>query len=105
MMVTRKRHPKAKLPADGQIRVWRYMDFWKFESLLTNKALYLCRGDKLQDRFEGTYSRQQIVDMNKWLEAKRYAHLIKEERSRRQLRRKQLFISSWCMSDHDLDLM
>lgn len=103
--MSRDRHPKAKLPENKQARVWRYMDFWKFESLLKRKALYLCRGDNLQDRFEGTYSRQQIIHINQWLQSKGYLDVVKGEKTHRQLKRKQFFISCWCMSNHDLDLM
>ena len=65
--IQRDVHPDAKLPEDTQTIVCRYMDKWKFESLLKQRSLYLCRGDKLQDRFEGTYSRNQISEQNEWL--------------------------------------
>ena len=35
----------------------------KFYSLIDTKSLYLCRADLLQERFEGTYSREQILDL------------------------------------------
>jgi hypothetical protein len=43
MKINRDRHPKAKLPADENIPVWRYMDKWKFEDLIKKKKLYLRR--------------------------------------------------------------
>src|SRR5262249_30851274 len=37
-------------------RVWRYMDGWKFERLLNDKALFFCRADRLEDEMEGKYA-------------------------------------------------
>jgi hypothetical protein len=44
-----------RLPRLDQ-RVWRYMDLWKFESLVKEKALYFRRSDKLEDDMEGKYA-------------------------------------------------
>ncbi len=41
-------------------KIWRYIDFTKFVSLLDKKALYFTRIDKLSDPFEGTTSRENI---------------------------------------------
>ena len=40
-------HPDSKL--------WRYMDFTKFISLLDLQSLFFVRGDKLDDPFEGSF--------------------------------------------------
>jgi hypothetical protein len=52
----RETDPACVLPENLDATVWRYMDGWKFESLFTDGKLYLCRADRLQDRFEGSYS-------------------------------------------------
>jgi hypothetical protein len=44
-----------RLPRLDQ-RVWRYMDLWKFENLINDKALYFRRSDRLEDDMEGTYA-------------------------------------------------
>jgi hypothetical protein len=44
-----------KLPRLDQ-RVWRYMEYWKFEHLIKDKALYFRRSDRLEDDMEGTYA-------------------------------------------------
>jgi hypothetical protein len=105
MKINRDRHPKAKLPVDANIPVWRYMDKWKFEGLVKKKELYLCRGDLLQDKFEGTYSRAQLAEMNQWLTEKGYERQIEIEKQHRKMNRQRFYISSWCMSQYDLDLM
>jgi len=38
------------------LRVWRYMDGWKFEHLINQRALYFRRSDKLEDEMEGKYA-------------------------------------------------
>jgi len=103
--ISREHHPKAWLPDDRQTRIWRYMDFWKFEILIKRRSLYLCRLDRLQDQFEGRISQQQIIDMNDWLDSVGHPQIVQTEKEHRQRKRKQTFVSCWCMSDHDLDLM
>lgn len=98
-------NPSCKLPDDLDTPVWRYMDMYKFQFLLEKKKLYLCRADLLQERFEGTYSRQQITGMNDWHKKIGVPGMSETERERRQKDRRTTYISSWCMSDCDLDLM
>ena len=39
--------------ADGSAKVWRYMDFTKFVSLLDSNALFFSRADHVSDAWEG----------------------------------------------------
>jgi hypothetical protein len=94
-----------RLPEDLQTIVWRYIDDWKFIDLIKQHGLYLCRGDKLQDTFEGTYSRYQIMDQDRWLGEIGYANLIPQEKKQREENRRNFYVSSWCMYNHDLDLV
>src|SRR5580658_1618683 len=41
-------------------KLWRYMDFPKFMSLLTSKALYFANAVALDDPFEGSIPRRNI---------------------------------------------
>lgn len=77
----------------------------KFQSLLEEKALYLCRADLLEDRFEGTYSRHQILAMEEFYTKIGESDVIEGAREKRRKDRLKTYISSWCMSDCDLDLM
>ncbi len=52
-------YPDFEKPRE-RARIWRYMDFTKFVSLLENKALFFPRADKLGDSFEGSFSRANI---------------------------------------------
>lgn len=46
--------PYGEIPFSEAL--WRYMDFKKFEDLLTRSALYFSRPDKFIDPFEGRFS-------------------------------------------------
>jgi hypothetical protein len=41
-------------PENQNEKIWRYLDFTKFVSLLDKKSLFFCRVDKLGDQFEMT---------------------------------------------------
>jgi hypothetical protein len=45
---------------DANDKLWRYMTFTKFLSLLERRALFFCRSDKLGDPFEGSYPKNNI---------------------------------------------
>lgn len=50
-----KEHPNLKKPKNLNAKLWRYMDFTKFVSLLDKSALFFTRADKLGDPFEGSF--------------------------------------------------
>ena len=93
--------PECVLPDDPDTTVWHYMDLRKFHFLVDKRALYFRRSDLLQDKFEGTYSRRQIT----WLEEVCDPSLDETERERRSRARRRTYLSCWCMSEYDLDLM
>lgn len=45
-----------KPPNDSSIKIWRYLDFTKFVSMLVNKGLYFPVANKFDDQFEGSFS-------------------------------------------------
>lgn len=55
-----KEHPVFEKPKNENAKIWRYMDFTKFVSLLDKSALFFTRADRLGDPFEGSYSRANI---------------------------------------------
>jgi hypothetical protein len=57
-------HPVFIQPTDETERVWRYVDFTKFVSLLESKSLYFTRADKFEDPFEGSYPRINVEARN-----------------------------------------
>ena len=55
-----KEHPAFNPPDDDAV-LWRYMDFTKFVSLLDKSTLFFARADKLDDPFEGSVSRTNML--------------------------------------------
>lgn len=47
------------IKCDPAETVWRYISIEKFESLITNKALFFCRADKFSDIFEGSLPKKE----------------------------------------------
>jgi hypothetical protein len=56
-----KEHQVFEKPTDENTRIWRYLDFTKFVSLLDRQALFFTRVDKLGDAFEGSSSKADIL--------------------------------------------
>jgi len=48
---------------NNDVKIWRYMDFEKFEDLLESKCLHFCRGDifRKNDTFEGSYLPSELL--------------------------------------------
>jgi len=55
-----KEHPAFEKPEDENAKIWRYVDFTKFVSLLDRSSLFFSRVDRLDDPFEGSYSKANI---------------------------------------------
>jgi hypothetical protein len=47
-------------PEDKNVKIWRYMEFTKFVSLLESKSLFLSRADKFEDKYEGSWSKANL---------------------------------------------
>lgn len=48
-----KRYHGLSYPEDRNCTLWRFMDLFKFTSLMTSTSLFLCRADKFVDPLEG----------------------------------------------------
>jgi len=53
-------HPCFPQPSNGDERLWRYMNFAKFVSLISSSNLFFCRADLFRDPFEGSYSKANV---------------------------------------------
>lgn len=49
-------HPCFSPPADPRVKIWRYMDFTKYVSLLESGSLFFSRSDLFDDPYEGATS-------------------------------------------------
>ncbi|MBD9363089.1 DUF2971 domain-containing protein [Methylomonas fluvii] len=54
-------HPCFLPPEDKSVKIWRYMDFTKFVSLLETESLFLSRVDKFEDPYEGATSHANAI--------------------------------------------
>ena len=54
-------HYVFETPSDENVTIWRYLDFTKFVSLLDRQQLFFARVDTLDDPFEGSYPKGNIV--------------------------------------------
>ena len=54
-------HHVFKVPDNPEIRIWRYMDFTKFVSMMDLNSLYFSRSDLLGDTFEGSFPKPNVL--------------------------------------------
>src|SRR5215216_7123602 len=54
-------HPVFTPPSDPNIKIWRYMDFTKYVSMLETGGLYFSRIDLVGDPFEASSSQANIA--------------------------------------------
>lgn len=55
-------HPTFLQPESENIKVWRYLDFTKFLSLIDSSCLYFTRVDKFDDPFEGSWPKLNVEE-------------------------------------------
>ena len=60
-----KEHPSFTRPKGNKLKIWRYMDFTKYLSLIETKTLHFARSDTLGDPFEGSYPEKNVKQREK----------------------------------------
>jgi hypothetical protein len=100
-----KEHTVFEPPQNEDAKIWRYMDFTKFVSLLDKSALFFTRADQLGDSFEGALSKA-----NKILRPKEYGDTIPASGFEQideifKQYKKFTFISSWFLNEYELAAM
>lgn len=93
-------HPSFLQPDYENIKVWRYMDFAKFVSMIKSKSLFLNRVDSYpEDPIEGT-----IPENNKEISKHMHPYIdtfyIQNVQSNEELR-KRAFVNCWHMNDYE----
>jgi len=100
-------HPSCNTPRNLRRKIWRYMDFTKFVSMLEDKTLFFPNLSTLSDPLEGFLTKPTVEKFRKIP-----AGLTTEEAAKRRaigehnlkvmrMGRSHLFISSWHMSNHE----
>ncbi len=110
-----KEHPAFEKPQNENVKIWRYVDFTKFVSLIDKSALFFSRADKLGDPFEGSYPRQNVQQRatlyKRWLNT--LPTQLKEFFGQKpgaigefyKSLRRCIFINSWHENEHESDAM
>lgn len=93
-------HPVFESPTNKDVKVWRYMDFTKFISLLENESLYFARADKFDDPFEGSYSKLNVQNRTSVYE-NIPAEIIKQLSMISKKNKEITFMSCWNLNDYE----
>jgi hypothetical protein len=88
--------PLFKPPSNPRIKIWRYMDFTKYVSLLEDESLFFCRGDFFEDPFEGSYTK-----LNKEIAAIEWGILSVGTSDIYKRIRQWTLINCWHMNEHE----
>ena len=114
-----REYPVLKKPKDENAKIWRYMGFTKFVSLIDRNALFFARIDQLDDNFEGSIPKetyQSLPFVKKYRgtdpksiqlymaerKLKEYDTKMRKESSRRnKAQRKKVFVNSWHLNEFE----
>ena len=94
----------CEAPKDENVKIWRYLEFTKFVSLLNTQALFFSRADKLPDPFEGSYPRTNIElrpDYLSHIPKDKAVKLLTMFSTLSKEMRTFTFISCWHISNHE----
>lgn len=94
-------HPEFHPPRDEHTKVWRYMDFTKFVSMLDTSELFFSRTDQFDDPFEGSYPKRNVSRLCEMLGTENYEALSNTRRSLCP----HTLVNCWHMSEHESDAM
>ena len=64
-----KEHPVFQSPNNEDVKIWRYMDFAKFISLIDRRALFFYRADLMANRFDPQEAQYPRPIVNKLIES------------------------------------
>jgi hypothetical protein len=87
-------HPAFEQPSNPAIKIWRYMDFTQFVSMLDEKALLFTRADLLDDKFEGTMSQPLYDFFRRSGDPEQHVQLLR-------LTRGWSFVNCWHMNEYE----
>ncbi len=88
-------------PSDSS-KIWRYLDFTKFVSLLDTGCLFFCRTDKLPDPFEGSTPKANIKKRIDFTKKKELSPDFADEISNTlRIFRNQFYVNCWHINDFE----
>jgi len=54
------KHSKLEISNPDSSKIWRYMNFDKFQNMIEDTSLFFCRADKLGEKWEGILPKEMI---------------------------------------------
>lgn len=103
-------HPSFPQPENIDTKVWRYMSFSKFVSLLASRTLWFARPDTFQDKLEGSYSSVPVPITSEVLNQhgtsdpqEVLAKLVPSWTAARQIFVEHSYISCWNINEDEND--
>lgn len=88
-------------PDNPDIKVWRYLDFAKFVSLLDSKSLFFSRADLLGDDYEFTYPKSNHSAFDGTPQSSNNEFFLQTLK----VLRKSIFVNCWQINDHESTAM
>jgi len=105
-MAANTSHPAFLQPHNVDIRLWKYLTFEKFLSLLVQNAVIFSRIDTFEDEFEGKIEKRKFLnafsEMNHEMNIKMMEY-IEQQPQHNSFMQSRLtnFATCWCMSNHE----
>src|SRR5215831_9145292 len=90
-------HPLFRNTPKPEAKLWRYLSFAKFASLLQSAQLHFTRVDHFDDHFEGAWPKS---DFEYWTKERMIEH-FKVSDFTEQMRRNNVAVSCWFESPHE----
>ncbi|MBN1917434.1 MAG: DUF2971 domain-containing protein [Verrucomicrobia bacterium] len=95
-----REHDIFQAPDDPDARIWRYMDFTKYVSMLEQRGLFFCRAHRLGDPFEGSWPEAHRVWRSEFQSRFRVDFAVKMGNFSRWLR-KWTMVNCWHINQRE----
>jgi hypothetical protein len=92
-------HPTFVQPSDSAVKLWRYMDFTKFVSLLEQRALFFSRADLLGDPYEGATTHFNRENAHRVYQFPNLDQFLSGRAVINERMRQWTFVNCWHMND------
>jgi len=91
-------HSRFIAPTNPNTKIWRYMDFTKFLSLLEDSSLYFTRSDRFEDVYEGSTPHANAEMLESVYAGTEAIHNLKAWTDLMTWTRKWTYINCWHMN-------
>ncbi|ELA8128113.1 hypothetical protein ACTNNG_004614 [Vibrio parahaemolyticus] len=96
------KHSCFEAPANVETKIWRYMDFTKFISLLNSSSLFLSRVDKFEDPYEGSTSHFNLAARpHVYADSKIPPKTMEQLGKFNRWSREWTYVNCWHLNDHE----